>query len=77
MDDGELLKQIGCKIAYYRKLYGMNQEQFAQKLFISKEKLKQIETGDSNVSVITINTIAKEFGVDLHKFFDFDLRLRH
>lgn len=76
MEDRELLKQIGCKIAYYRKLYGMNQDQFAQKIFISKDTLKQIETGHNNIAVTMLNTIVKEFNVSLDKFFDFDLRIK-
>lgn len=36
--------QIGLKIAYYRKLNGLTQEQLAEKVGISSGYLSQVET---------------------------------
>ena len=48
-----LFKQIGAKIAYYRTLRDISQEELAQKAHVSQSALSRIERGkyNDNVSV--------------------------
>lgn len=55
-----LYRQIGAKIAYYRTLEGMSQEDLARKIAISKSTLSKIERGkyNSGLSIATLLNIA-------------------
>ena len=57
--------QIGLKIAYYRKLNEMTQEQLAERIGISPGHLSRIETTTyiQPVSLKTLFAIADEFGI--------------
>lgn len=58
-----LYRQIGAKIAYYRTLEGMSQEDLARKIAISK-----IERGkyNSGLSIATLLNIADGLKVELY-----------
>ena len=60
-------KQIGRKIAYYRKLRNLTQEQLAQKINISKSSLGKIECGHYNhsISLSILMAIADGLKIDL------------
>lgn len=66
--------QIGLKIAYYRKLNGMTQEQLAELIGISPGYLSQVETPTfvQPVSLKTLFAIADLFHVQPAKFLEFD-----
>ena len=66
--------QIGLKIAYYRKLNGMTQEQLAELLDMSPQYLSHVETPSfvQPVSLKTLFAIADIFHVPPHKFLEFD-----
>ena len=66
--------QIGLKIAYYRKLNGLTQEQLAEKIDMSPGYLSQVETPRfvQPVSLKTLFVIADIFGVPPYKFLMFD-----
>lgn len=51
------------RIIEIRKYYGLNQEQFAKKLKLSRSFINQIEVGKRNVSDRTITDICREFHV--------------
>lgn len=51
------------RIIEIRKHYGLNQEQFAEKLNLSRSFINQIEVGKRNVSDRTIADICREFHV--------------
>jgi len=51
------------RIIEIRKYYGLNQEQFAEKLKLSRSFINQIEVGKRNVSDRTITDICREFHV--------------
>ncbi|MFA9380424.1 MAG: helix-turn-helix domain-containing protein [Acetanaerobacterium sp.] len=67
--------QIGLKIAYYRKLNGLTQEQLAEKAGISTGYLSQVETPGfiQPVSLKTLFAIADICGVPPYKFLEFDV----
>lgn len=68
--------QIGLKIAYYRKLNGLTQEQLAEKVGISSGYLSQVETPSlvQPISLKTLFAIADLFYVPPKCFLDFDER---
>ena len=58
------LIKIGLKIAYYRKLQGMTQEELAHALgYKSRTSINKIETGERDVPRRQIRKIAKILGV--------------
>lgn len=66
--------QIGLKIAYYRKLNGLTQEQLAEKIDKSWSFIAQIESVKSKkgISLDTLLDIAKALQVEPYKFLMFD-----
>lgn len=52
------------RIIEIRKHYGLNQEQFAEKINLSRSFINQIEVGKRNVSDRTIADICREFHVN-------------
>lgn len=63
-----LYRQIGAKIAYYRTLEGMSQEDLARKIAISKSTLSKIKRGkyNSGLSIATLLNIADGLKVELY-----------
>ena len=66
-------RQIGLKIAYYRKLRGLTQEQLAEKLELSPA-FGHVEAPNVNkaVSLDTLFDIAAALDVPPYKFLTFD-----
>ena len=67
-------RQIGLKIAYYRKLRGMTQEQLAEKLELSPAFIGHVEAPNINkaISLDTLFGIAEVLDVPAYKFLLFD-----
>ena len=67
-------RQIGLKIAYYRKLRGLTQEQLAEKLELSPSFIGHVEAPNINkaVSLDTLFDIAVALDVPPYKFLTFD-----
>ena len=67
-------RQIGLKIAYYRKLRGLTQEQLAEKLELSPAFIGHVEAPNVNkaVSLDTLFDIASVLEVSPHKFLCFE-----
>lgn len=66
--------EIGLKIAYYRKLNGLTQEQLAEKIGISPGYLSQVETPTfvQPISLKTLFAVADTLDVPPSKFLEFD-----
>lgn len=66
--------QMGLKIAYYRKLNEMTQEQLADRIGITAKYLSQIETPSfvQPLSLKTLFAIADIFQIPPGKFLEFD-----
>ncbi len=64
--------KFGLKVQYYRKLAGLTQEAFADKVGISWSYLAKIEspTRAFGVSMETLFTIADVLGVPVAKLFE-------
>lgn len=61
-------KFIGNRIAQARKKLNISQAQLAEKLFISSQAVGKWERGESLPDIITLNSLAVIFGVDLNYF---------
>lgn len=66
-------KMIGLKIAYYRKLNNMTQEQLAEKLGVATSYIGGIEAAGmyKPISLNTLFRIANALDVPVHKFLEF------
>lgn len=66
--------EIGLKIAYYRKLNGLTQEQLAERVGISPGYLSQVETPSfvQPISLKMLFAIADEFCIPPAKLLDFE-----
>ncbi|MBR3919829.1 MAG: helix-turn-helix transcriptional regulator [Clostridia bacterium] len=66
--------QLGLKIAYYRKLRGLTQEQLAEKIDRTPAFIGHVEAPNISkaVSLDTLFDIAKVLDIPIYKFFIFD-----
>lgn len=66
--------KMGLKIAYYRKLKSLSQEQLAEKAGLGASFIGQIEAPNTykSFSFDTLFRIAKALEVAPHKILDFD-----
>ena len=67
-------QQIGLKIAYYRQLRGLTQEQLAERLELSPAFIGHVEAPNINkaVSLDTLFDVAAALDVPPYKFLLFD-----
>ena len=67
-------QQIGLKIAYYRKLRGLTQEQLAERLELRPAFIGHVEAPNINkaVSLDTLFDVAAALDVPPYKFLLFD-----
>ena len=67
-------RQLGLKIAYYRKLRGITQEQLAEKIEKSAAFIGHVEAPNISkaVSLDTLFDIAAVLDVPVHKFLVFE-----
>lgn len=67
-------RQIGLKIAYYRKLRGMTQEDLAERVNVSAAFIGHLEAPNIQkaLSLDTLFTIAAVLKVEPSKFLIFD-----
>jgi transcriptional regulator with XRE-family HTH domain len=66
--------QIGLKIAYYRKMNGLTQEQLSEKIDRSTGYLSQVETPSfvQPISLEMLFAIADVFHIPPYKLLEFD-----
>lgn len=67
-------KQLGLKIAYYRRLKGYTQEALAEKIDRSAAFIGHVEAPNikKSVSLKTLFAISRALDVPIYKFFKFD-----
>ena len=70
----ERFRVLGLKIAYYRKLRGLTQEQFAEAIGRSVSFVSQIEANNSatvkGISLDTLFTISDKLEIPLSRLFE-------
>ena len=66
-------KEIGLKIAYYRKLRGYSQMQLAELIDVSRTHLSNIEAPNvpTSISLELLFRIAEVLDIEIKNFFDF------
>ena len=66
-------KEIGLKIAYYRKLRGLSQIKLAEQIDVSRTHLSNIEAPNmpTSVSLELLCKISEVLDVEVKNFFDF------
>lgn len=66
-------KEIGLKIAYYRKLKGFSQMEFAEKIDISRTHLSNIEAPNkpTSISLDLLFRISEVLEIETKAFFEF------
>ena len=67
-------RNLGLKISYYRKLKGLTQEQFAERLDKNLAFIGAVEAPniDRTISLDTLFDIAEVLEVPAYKFLNFD-----
>lgn len=68
-----IFRQIGAKVAYYRTLRQMSQDELARKIHVSKSVLSRIERGcyHNNISVSMLMSIAEGLQIEPALFLTF------
>ena len=70
----ERYRQIGLKVAYYRKLRGMTQEELAEKVELTPAFIGHIEAPNINkgISLDTLFDIADALNISPERFLVFE-----
>ena len=71
-------KHIGARIAYFRALNDMSQDELAHRIHVSRGTLSKIERGsyDSSISLDTLLDIADVLGLEFSMLLKSDLEER-
>lgn len=66
-------REIGLRIAYYRKLRGYSQMELAELIDVSRTHLSNIEAPNkpTSVSLDLLFKISEVLDIDIRKFFEF------
>lgn len=64
-----LRKRFGTRVKELRKASGMSQEAFAEKCGFVRTYMSRIETGNSNVSLDAIETLATALRISVQDLF--------
>ena len=66
-------REIGLKIAYYRKLKGLSQLQLAEKIDVSRTHLSNIEAPNvpTSISLDLLFRISEVLEIEMKHFFEF------
>ncbi len=69
-----IYKHIGARIAYFRTLNELSQEELAQRIHLSRATLGKIERGiyGSSISLDTLLDISEVLGLDLNMIISSD-----
>lgn len=73
-DYRERVRILGLRIAYYRKMRGMTQEQFAEAIGRSVSFVSQIEANNAaevkGVSLETLFLMSEKLGISMARLFE-------
>ena len=70
--NGDLEKSLGRKIRIARQRAGLTQEELAARVGRTSESISNIERGQQEPSIKTIQSLARELGVPAAEFFEDD-----
>ncbi|KAA3637885.1 MAG: DUF4065 domain-containing protein [Bacteroidetes bacterium] len=69
------LVEIGKRVAAFRKLKGLSQEELSRRIGISRPSLAQVEQGNRNLNVLELQKLAIELGFSMDKFLAKDFQV--
>ena len=61
----EITEQVGAMIREARKAKGLTQKEVSKKLGISEGSYNRYENGKANLSLVTIEKVAKSMGIKI------------
>ena len=66
-------KEIGLKVAYFRKLRGFSQEKLAEQIDVSRTHLSNIEAPNmpTSISLELLFLISEVLDIEVKEFFEF------
>jgi transcriptional regulator with XRE-family HTH domain len=71
--DHDFLKQVGERLAAFRKKSGISQEKLAAKLGVHRTYIGFIEQGKRNPTINNLYRITKELNISVQEFFQFPI----
>jgi transcriptional regulator with XRE-family HTH domain len=72
MTEGEILKELGKRIAELRVQKGLTQNDLALKCDIERSNLARIETGNTNPTYLTLLIISRALEVSVVNLIDIE-----
>lgn len=66
----EISKMIGGRIRSYRIKAGLNQEQLAEKAGVHDKYIGQLERGEKNATLVSIEKVARALNVSFETLFE-------
>lgn len=69
--DPLVLKEFGNNLRRLRRERGFSQEKLALQAGISKNQIGNIERGEVNITLGTLDVLAKTFNISLKELFDY------
>ncbi|MEI9806448.1 MAG: helix-turn-helix transcriptional regulator [Bacteroidota bacterium] len=69
MTDPKFLANLGARIKELRLKQDMSQNDLSIQCNFEKASMSRIESGKTNVTVLTLRRISKALGVDVSEFF--------
>jgi transcriptional regulator with XRE-family HTH domain len=72
MTDTKFLANLGGRIKELRQKQEITQNELAVRCEFEKASMSRIESGKTNITVLTLNKISKALDVDMTEFFNKD-----
>ena len=69
MSEPEFLMTLGARIKELRLNKNMTQNELAIQCNFEKASLSRIESGKTNITILTLNRISRALDVDMSEFF--------
>lgn len=68
----QLLKLIGAKVAFYRTLRGLKQQELADRVSMSRSTINKVERGgyNDNLSIDMLFTLANGLGINVRMLLE-------
>ena len=67
--DTKYLAILGDKIKTLRQVKGLTQNELATQCNFEKASMSRIESGKTNISILTLHKISKALNVEMEEFF--------
>lgn len=65
-----ITQSVGLRIRTYRQRCGMTQEELAEKAEVHHTYIGQVERGEKNLTIVTLEKILSALGVTFTEFFE-------